>query len=176
MVTRHALSAVTFPYRLSRRAITGVIPARWRKGKREDARDAFAAWRVADEQGLERLARALADPDPNRRELAMEVICEFSNERASRLLSGMLHDPEPRVRRAAAVNAGRVKATGTVFALILALDDPEPEVREAARRALEAVTGEPVALHGPGDAREAAIEELKARWKQRRFTELAEGR
>ena len=139
------------------------------------SRPPFGAAELAADDGLTRLAAALSNDDPEARIRALDVICEFSDERASRLLASMLHDPSPAVRRAAAVAAARIKASGTVFALILALDDADPELRSVAVDAIEAITGKRAHLDEVDDPelRRNEIEQLKRWWKARRVAELA---
>jgi beta-phosphoglucomutase-like phosphatase (HAD superfamily) len=130
---------------------------------------------LASDRGLQSLAKALADPDPAARALALELVCEFSGPRAARLLGSMLQDPEPAVRCAAAAAAARVRTPAVVFSLILALEDADPEVRAAAAAGFQSITLrhiDPVALEEPA-ARTAIVDDLKAWWKDHRFTELA---
>jgi HEAT repeat protein len=135
----------------------------------------FEAAEVARGEGLAALARSLADPDPSVRIRSLEVICEFSEDRAARLLAGMLHDPEPVVRCEAAGAAARLRASGVIFSLILALDDPRPEVRTASARAIAEITGREMPRDGIDGAedRSRLVEELKSWWKEERFTQLA---
>ena len=148
---------------------------RRQRARRERAVNLDAA-RVASSEGLQALARTLADPDPGVRILALEVICEFSEDRAARLLTGVLHDPEPSVRAAAAAAAGRLGASTVVFSLILALEDLDIEVREVSARALTQITGKKVELADAGDpvaiARQVA--DLKRWWKDERLSELVD--
>jgi HEAT repeat protein len=163
-----AAALISLPYRLLRSRVTrGTLrlPA---------SRPPFVAAELAADDGLTRLAAALSDEDPNARIRALEVICEFSEERASRLLASMLHDPSPSVRRAAAASAARMKASGTVFSLILALDDADPEVRSVAADAIEAITGKRVQLDDSDpELRREELEQLKRWWKAQRVAELA---
>jgi hypothetical protein len=166
LVLGRAVALISFPYRLLRRGGALRLPV---------SRPPFAASELAADDGLTRLAAALSDEDPNARIRALEVICEFSEERASRLIASMLHDPSPSVRRAAAGSAARMKASGTVFSLILALDDADPEVRSAAADAIEAITGKRVRLDDIEDPelRRGELELLKRWWKEQRVAELA---
>lgn len=135
----------------------------------------FEAAEVARSEGLAALARTLADPDPSVRIRSLEVICEFSEDRAARLLAGMLHDPEPVVRCEAAASAARLRASGVIFSLILALEDPRDEVRTASARAIAEITGREMPTHrldDPGE-RSRLVDELKRWWKEERFTQLA---
>lgn len=153
---------------------------RWRRRRRTRAgarqRVNADAVRVAAGEGLDAVARTLADPDPSVRILALEVICEFSEDRAARLLVGVLHDPHPQVRAAAAAAAGRVGASTLVFSLILALEDTDDEVRQVAARSLEKITGKTLELAPAGDRMAVAkqIAELKRWWKEKRLGELVE--
>ena len=135
----------------------------------------FEAAEVARGEGLAALARTLADPDPAVRIRSLEVICEFSEDRAARLLAGMLHDPEPVVRREAAAAASRLRASGVIFSLILALEDPRPEVRTASARAIAEITGRemPTDRLDEREDRSRLVEELKRWWKEERFAQLA---
>ena len=130
---------------------------------------------LASAEGLESLTRALADPDPAVRALALEVVSEFSGDRAARVLGGMLQDPEPGVRRAAATAATRVRSSAVVFSLILALEDADPTVQDAAASAIETIGGRPIDRAGLNDPVAAGrmVEELKVWWKDRRLAELA---
>jgi HEAT repeat protein len=93
-------------------------------------------------RGLPMLQRALADPDPAVRKLAVERIGELQDAAASAApdLLRALADPVPGVRSAAAlaVARARVPAPHGVPALTALLDDPEPEVRTMAASALTA--------------------------------------
>jgi hypothetical protein len=134
------------------------------------------AAQLAADDGMAALSHALSNPNPEARVLALEVICEFSQERASRILSRMTLDPEPTVRAAAADAAGRIQASGTVFSLIFALDDPEESVRTAAAIAIETITGKSIAhqaLSTP-TGRHSQIALLKNWWKEQRLTTLTE--
>lgn len=187
--TRSVTQAVSYPYRAiakwrRRRGNASDLVSGWATDfnladlRDPDPRDNGSRFGAAEEsanQGLTALARALAHPDPALRAQALEVICQFSAERAVRLLVGVLHDPDPKVRAAAADSAGRLGATGTVLSLIFALDDPEPEVRLAAQLAIEQITDIPVRLENVDPAiRESKISELKAWWKEQRFNELTQ--
>jgi HEAT repeat protein len=132
------------------------------------------ASKLAADEGLEALAAALGDPDPSARILALDVICEFSVERAARLLSGALYDPDQAVRSAAATAAGRLRASGTVFSLIVALDDSSPEVRAVIATAIGDITGREVSLDGMTEprARKKKTDELKAWWTEERYRRL----
>jgi len=135
----------------------------------------YEAAEVARNEGLAALARNLADPDPSVRTRSLEVICEFSEDRAARLLAGMLHDPEPIVRCEAAAAAARLRASGVIFSLILALEDPRPEVRTASAKAIAEITGREMPtnrIDEPGE-RSRLVEELKRWWKEERFAQLA---
>ena len=135
----------------------------------------FSAAQLAADQGLTALSTALADPDPTRRILALEIIARFSEDRATHLLSGVLQDPHPKVRAAAAATAGGLGAPAIVFMLILMLADPDPVVRATARTAIEEITGHRVALDespSSGSYRRQ-VDDLKRWWKQRRFVQLA---
>jgi len=134
-----------------------------------------AAARLAQEQGQPALARALSDPDPSVRRLALRTVGEFSGDRAAHLLTEMLHDPDPGVRSAAAAAAARTRASGVVFSLILAIDDPARDVREASRLAFEEITGKTLDPRAGDDsaARAQLVEELKQWWKEQRFAQLA---
>jgi hypothetical protein len=134
----------------------------------------FAAARLAADDGLNALARALGDPDPKVRTLALDVVCEFSSDRAARLLAAMIHDPDASVRCAAAAASARLGAPRTVSSLIVALDDPESTVRAASAQAIEAITGRSVRLDDDRDPEEQrrAIEELKRWWKAERVAQL----
>lgn len=125
--------------------------------------------------GTGELARALADPDPLVRALALETVGDFTGDRAGRLLAAVLHDSDPRVRCAAAAAAARAGASGAVFSLILSLDDDNRDVRLASARAIQQITGKEIDDHRLNDSesRIEALDELKAWWKQRRFAELA---
>ncbi|MDH5673413.1 MAG: HEAT repeat domain-containing protein [Myxococcales bacterium] len=134
----------------------------------------YPAADLAAEAGLLELGRALSDPDPIARSRALDVICEFSEERASRLIAAMLYDPDAQVRRAAAEAASRLNSQAVVFPLILALEDRDGSVRREALRAIEDITSEVIELNvdAPADERRATVEGLKRRWKQRRTEEL----
>jgi len=132
---------------------------------------------MAADQGLNALAKALNHPDPNVRTKALEVISELSEERASGLISGMLHDPSAQTRRAAVHAARRLGAQGAVFSLILALDDPDLGVRMLAKESIEELTDQPVDItFEESDAeRQLRIAELKEWWKGQRLDQLATG-
>jgi len=118
--------------------------------------------------------KALSDPAPARRVLALEVVCRFSGEHALDLVIGMLSDPDPCVRRAAASATERLGSVRSVSCLIVGLDDPDPSVRRACQRALEVVTKRSVdlaALHDP-KRRSQLVAELVAWWKRERLAEL----
>ena len=132
----------------------------------------FSAARLAADEGLEALGRALGDPDPRVRTLALEVVCEFSAERAARLLAAMVHDPDAGVRCSAAAAAARLGAPRTVSSLIVALDDPDSAVRAASAQAIEAITGRSIALEGDRVTQHRQIEELKRWWKEERLAQL----
>ncbi len=132
----------------------------------------FSAARLAADEGLDALGRALGDPDPRVRTLALEVVCEFSAERAARLLAAMVHDPDAGVRCSAAAAAGRLGAPRAVSSLIVALDDPEATVRAASAQAIEAITGRAIALEGDLGTQRRQIEELKRWWKEERLAQL----
>lgn len=184
--TRGVTKVVTYPYRAvvswhRRRKNSKNLVSGWSvdfntadlrgPDPREGAR--FEAAEESANQGLNALARALADPDPALRSQALEVICQFSAERAVRLLIGVLHDPDPKVRAAAAETAGRLGASGAVLSLIFALDDSDIEVRLAAAGAIEQITDMPVNVENDEPAvRERKIQELKDWWRDQRFSEL----
>jgi HEAT repeat protein len=130
------------------------------------------AAQMAADEGLGALSRSLSDPDPHTRALALDVICEFSQERAARLLTAFLQDPEPSLRCAAAAAAGRVGAPSVVFSLISILDDADPRVREAAVAAIARLTGKAVRLADARERRLEQIEELARWWKQERLAKL----
>lgn len=165
-LVRWSVWTVSYPCRRVLRLLGIGAPARL-------ARQApLAAAELAADEGLTKLAEALSDPDPAARILALDVICEFSEERAARLIASMLYDPEPRVRCAAAQAAVRARASGTVFSLITALGDPDPKVVDAAAAAIEAITGKKVQLEDDVDARREGLERLTQWWKQQRVSEL----
>jgi len=132
----------------------------------------FSAARLAADEGLEALGRALGDPDPKVRTLALDVVCEFSAERAARLLAAMVHDLDPSVRCAAAAAAARLGAPRTVSSLIVALDDPDSGVRAASAQAIEAITGRRIAMEDDPATQRRQIEELKRWWKEERLAQL----
>jgi hypothetical protein len=135
----------------------------------------FMPARLAADEGLKALSRALGDPDPSVRTAALEVVCEFSADRAAPLLAGMIHDSDPSVRCAAAAAAARLEVVRAVSSLIVALDDPEASVRAAAAEAIETITGKPVPLASAADqaARRQQVELLKQWWKQERLAQLS---
>jgi HEAT repeat protein len=160
------------------RRLTGPKKPVARRSKRRSGEvrsDAFAAARVASTEGLIAMARTLSDPDPHVRMRALEVVCEFSNERAERFLIGMLHDPDPTVRRASAAAAARVGAPGVVFSLIHAFEDPIEDVRAAAVDAFVAITGLQVELGALDDPlrRRKETQRLILWWKARRVAQIA---
>lgn len=158
------------------RSASGSLTNRlWRRDQAVIRDVPFEAARVASDQGLGALSRTLADPDPAVRVLAVDVVCEFAEGRAAKLLSGILCDPDAGVRAAAAAATGRVRATGAVFSLILALDDPDRHVRDAASHALREITGKDPELGLDDDpvARHKRVMELKRWWKEQRFSQLA---
>ena len=187
----HTVTALSYPGRVLSRVLGLEADARRsgralrsrRKGRASRPRGAgpavgeshFEAAEVAWNEGLAALARRLADPDPSVRIRSLEVICEFSEDRAARLLAGMLHDPEPVVRCEAAAAAARLRTSGVIFSLILALEDPRPEVRTASARAIAEITGREMhtdQIDVPED-RARLVEELKLWWKEERFAQLA---
>ena len=117
----------------SRMGSAGLIGQRVGRGARsfEEMRADFTAASLAADAGLHALAQALGDPDPAVRTAALDLVCEFSTDRAAPLLAGMIHDPDPAVRCAAAGAAARLALARTVSSLIVALDDPEAAVRAA---------------------------------------------
>jgi hypothetical protein len=152
------------------------LPPRPPRPKRATRRPVEAA-RAAAGEGLGQLSRALMDPDPAVRALALETVADLDTERAAQMVIDTLHDPDPDVRCAAAAAAARGRISPAVFSLILALDDDEIEVRDEAHRAIERITGQEVGFE-PADApetRRRRIEELKQWWKELRFAQLALG-
>jgi len=88
----------------------------------------------------------------------------------------MLHDPEARVRCAAATAAARAGDRTSVFSLILALEDPEPAVRRMAADAIEIITGTSVDADAGSEAEShRQVDRLKRWWKAQRFEDLAVG-
>jgi len=161
---------LTSPYRL----VHGLVSRRWPSAPRAVVPLGLDAAELAADEGLAKLAAALSNPDPTSRMLALEVICEFSEERAARMISSMLHDPDPRVRCAAAAAAARVGSTGTVFSLLSALEDEHSVVVSAASEAIEAITGRSVRLaDASASARRDELDKLKRWWKEQRVVELA---
>jgi HEAT repeat protein len=114
------------------------------------------------EAGIAEQARALVDPDPAVRALALQVIAEFSKAQAAELIALALFDLEPAVRCVAAECAGRVGGSRLVPALIAALGDRSPDVRRAAARSLETLVGAPI----------DSIADLERRWADARLSEL----
>ncbi len=137
-----------------------------RAAKRQRRLDAAAGF----SDGPSKLSQAMTDANPRVRKLALDTIGEFSEERASRLISELLHDFDSTVRCAAAAAAGRANAAGAVFSLIFALDDSQPEVREQAKAAIEKITQQKIEL-GEAD-RLQNVEELQRWWKERRLAHL----
>lgn len=187
-LARGAGQAVRSPYRATRdlvRKNTGSSsPKATRRHSRRDGRDRVWARRrptrpeaetAATGNASAGLAGALRDPDPAVRALAAETIGAFSPEKASDLLSGLLHDPDPGVRVAAIDAAVGARATGVVFAIILALEDVDADVRAGAASAIAALTGKTVDVDLPDEARRAQISELKKWWKEQRLAQLAGG-
>jgi HEAT repeat protein len=173
VAARHAAGWFTPPSRRLRAA----APARRivRSATRRTEPDPEAA-RAGASSGLAALAAALAHPEPTVRARALEIVCEFSEERAAELLGGMLHDPEASVRYAAATAAGRVPAYRVVAPLIVTLQDVDVDVRRASAHALERLTGSPVPLEEPGSAvSEGRLNELRKWWKEHRLAELLAG-
>lgn len=175
---RQAVVLLTAPFRALLRLVDPpagpavrrpLLPPRAPSGNREAAR-------VAAGQGLGSLSRLLGDRDPERRKLALETIGELDGERSATLVNELLNDPDPGVRASAAIAAARTRAPAVVFSLILCLEDGEPEVRLQAKKAIEAIIGEPVTLDtdAPFEARQTQIDQLKQRWKQRRLEQLTE--
>jgi len=120
--------------------------------------------------------KALSDPAPGRRILALEVLCRLSGEHAAELLMGMLGDPDASVRCAAVHAAQGIGARRVASCLIVALEDPDPSVRGACRYALESITGRRIAqadVHDP-ERRNHLIAELRTWWKRERLAELLE--
>lgn len=131
------------------------------------------ATRLAANEGIAALARALDHPDPALRARAVAVICELADTRAREVLKTMILDLCPEVRCAAARSAARVGTTDVVASLIVALTDPDEAVRAAAAEGLSSVTGRRLCTVGPAgvvDAQE--IEALKRWWRERRFAEV----
>jgi hypothetical protein len=120
--------------------------------------------------GLEALARALTNPDPVARRLALSVVSEFSQAQAADLVCGAIYDPHADVRCAAAAAAARLQCVRAVSALVVALEDPVPDVRRASASAIEAITGMQL---GPEEASRRRAEELMQWWKRERLAELA---
>jgi len=168
--------------RIARRSLPGSRAAAGLVGRRL-GRDAinrvappvdFAPARLAADDGLAALAQALSSPDPQVRTASLEVVCEFSADRAARLLAGMIHDPDAMVRCAAAAAAARVGAEQAVSSLIVALDDPVPDVRRAASDAIEDITGRVVRFTDENDprSRQDTVCQLKDWWKTQRVAQL----
>lgn len=118
--------------------------------------------------------KALSDPSPARRILALEMVSRFSGDHALSLLTGMLGDPDASVRRAAASAAARLGSLRLASCLIVALEDPDPSVRDACRRALAVIARRAIDPHDLNDPerRRRVVEELKTWWKRERLAEL----
>lgn len=164
--------------RAPRRVLRGLVgPAEGNRRRRSaDVASGGDAVDLARREGLDSLARTLDDPNPEVRRRALEVISEFSAQRAAPLLTALLHDVDAGVRCAAAAAAARVGARATVFSLILALDDPDPIVRDGVARALAQITGETVEMGADDDdatRRRQQVERLTRWWKSERVSELA---
>lgn len=181
---RTAVSALQYPYVKAGQLVDrmrhsigtdgpGRILFRTSAGAR---RQQFEAARLAADGGLSALAKTLSDPDPEVRMRALDVICEFSPDRATGLLTGVLHDPDPGVRCAGIWAAPMVTGMAIVYPLILALEDPDARVRTAAREVLTEITGRPISLSDTDaqETRRAKLAELKAWWKAQRVQELSE--
>jgi HEAT repeats len=166
----------------------GKRPAPAKRGAKNVARDAalrvgaiedepaevgLDAVRLAADEGLAALAKALENGDPAVRARALSVIVELSEQRATRLLKAMMFDPDASVRRAAAVAAPRVEGLGVVASLIVALRDPDGDVRRAAAAAITRMTDQNIEL-APSDASisDERHAELRAWWKEQRIAEL----
>ena len=130
---------------------------------------------MAADDGLAALAETLASPSPSLRMRALEVLCEFSAERATPVVIELIHDPDPAVRSAAARAAARIRSTRAVGSLIVALDDPDAGMRRSSAEALQSIVGGEVEVDDEPDAeqRRRRQAELKRWWKERRFAELA---
>ena len=195
-VARGLVSVLTSPRRLLRRLSRSRVISKLERG-RSEREGAHESWVLAEEGwpranrsrpygpaprsaglrsdgALEALSKALSDPDPATRWTALEVVTEFSEDRAGGLLQWMIHDPDPRVRIAAMEAAARMAAPSLVFSLILALEDHELMVREAAAASLEEITARTLEfdVYASPETRRARIEELKSWWKERRWAEL----
>ena len=154
--------------------------ARLKEGSLESARDRLlrqvdealdSAVPDASEEGW---LKALSDPSPARRILALEMVCRFSGEHAVHVLGGMLGDPDPSVRCTAAAAVARIGNFRLVSGLIMGIDDPDPLVRRACERALHAVAKRSIdftELEDP-QRRSRAIAELLTWWKRERLAEL----
>lgn len=106
-------------------------------------------------------ARALSDPDPAVRALALRIVAEFSKRHAAPQVAAALFDIEPSVRAVAAGCAARV-GSSVAPALLAALDDREADVRNAAARALGVLL----------DTSTDSAAELRRRWVELRLAEL----
>lgn len=123
---------------------------------------------------LDSVARALASEDASARMLALEVILEFSEDRAAGLLAAALHDPDRAVRRAAMRAAARLRSERAVSSLILALDTTDLEQRAEALRAIEAITDQAIDASDFDDPAQRLItlDALQAWWKTERVRRL----
>lgn len=93
---------------------------------------------VQGPQAVDELAQALEDPDRTVRLHAIQVYAGVqSPEPAAQDLSAVLaQDPDPFVRRQAAVTLGRLRSEEARRALVTATSDPNPMVQQAATAAL----------------------------------------
>jgi hypothetical protein len=122
------------------------------------------------------LLDSLTSSDMETRQLALNSIGNIGvDEDVCMYIVEALHDPESRVRCAAATAAARINAEAAMFSLILLLDDDSPEVCRAAKEAIEDISGKRIAFDPSKDkaTRKKKIESLKNWWKKERFAKLA---
>jgi HEAT repeat protein len=118
----------------------GELPVLWSalrqspKAKREEL---IAALEHSEPDRLAALAMQNAhSPRPLERALATELAARAAIPDSSALVASALADPDPRVRRTAAMAMSSLRTPAAVGALARTLSDPHPEVRVEAVRAL----------------------------------------
>jgi HEAT repeat protein len=146
------------------RAIRGTSPV-----KREEIVRAIES---TDPDLLSELAMAYADQDDrSARALALEIAARAGTPECRARVIAALEDPDPLVRRAAAVSMSTVRTAAAVSALARSLSDPQVEVRVEVVRALSLIDDNevlPVLISALKDpevrVRDMAAEAL-ARWR-----------
>lgn len=102
------------------------------------------------------LARAIPKLPPEVRTQARDALAQRATRFTATTLNSMMADPDPEIRRAAALAAGskgRERAREFADSLVKLMADDQPIVVQAARAALKALSGED---HGPEPGASAA--------------------